>query len=168
MCDSKMYKIGDLYECNGKQGVVFEVTEDRKHGKIVSLIDSKELLLWSSDSAEQRTFIGTNSTYNGAENMDIATKIPNWRVKYPAFAWCETLGDGWYLPSIEELQTIFNNSILINPLLTDCLDGSYWSSTESEEVFEGVTCVWRLLMMDGSISSDDKVAGNYVRAVAIF
>ncbi len=34
---SKTYKVGDYYDANGKQGVVFAVTPDGKHGKIVGL-----------------------------------------------------------------------------------------------------------------------------------
>lgn len=33
----KMYKVGDVYDINGKQGVIFVVTPDGKHGKMVSI-----------------------------------------------------------------------------------------------------------------------------------
>lgn len=33
----KSYKVGDLYDVNGKQGVVYVVTPDGKHGKMVSI-----------------------------------------------------------------------------------------------------------------------------------
>ena len=35
----KTYKVGDYYDVGGKQGVVFAVTSDGRHGKIVSLTD---------------------------------------------------------------------------------------------------------------------------------
>ncbi len=36
---SKTYKVGDYYDANGKQGVVFAINSDGKHGKIVGLND---------------------------------------------------------------------------------------------------------------------------------
>ena len=44
----KTYKVGDLYDVNGKQGIVYVVTPDGKHGKIVSLTMSPQRLTWSS------------------------------------------------------------------------------------------------------------------------
>ena len=48
----KTYKVGDYYNENGKEGVVFEVSADGQHGKIVSMTQSREMLRWSSDEAE--------------------------------------------------------------------------------------------------------------------
>ena len=42
----KMYKVGDVYDINGKQGVIFVVTPDGKHGKMVSINQTKSN--WSS------------------------------------------------------------------------------------------------------------------------
>ena len=50
---TKTYKVGDYYDDGAKQGVVFEVTPDGKHGKIVSLTESSEALQWTSDDNEQ-------------------------------------------------------------------------------------------------------------------
>ncbi len=44
----KMYKVGDRYEANGVQGVVFEVSSDGKHGKIMSFTQASNKLVWSS------------------------------------------------------------------------------------------------------------------------
>ncbi len=43
---SKTWKVGDYYDVNGKQGVVFTVTPDGKHGKMVSLNEIKDT--WSN------------------------------------------------------------------------------------------------------------------------
>ena len=40
LTSTRTYKVGDLYDENGKQGVVFEVTDDGRHGKIVSLYET--------------------------------------------------------------------------------------------------------------------------------
>ena len=37
----KSYKVGDYYNVDGKEGVVFEVTSDGRHGKIISLNQTK-------------------------------------------------------------------------------------------------------------------------------
>lgn len=44
----KTWKVGDLYDVNGKQGIVYVVTPDGKHGKIVSLTMFPQVLNWSS------------------------------------------------------------------------------------------------------------------------
>ncbi len=43
---AQTYKVGDLYDVEGKKGVVFEVSEDGKHGKIVALTGPAELMTW--------------------------------------------------------------------------------------------------------------------------
>ena len=49
----KTYKVGDYYGAGGKQGIVFAVTSDGRHGKIVSLTD---LGLMSWDAAEAKCY----------------------------------------------------------------------------------------------------------------
>lgn len=43
----KTWKVGDLYDINGKQGVVYVVTPDGKHGKMVSINQAPSLMTWS-------------------------------------------------------------------------------------------------------------------------
>ena len=53
---SAPYKVGDLYNENGKQGVVFEVWDDGRHGKIVSLDETSTYwsgaIDWCSEKGE--------------------------------------------------------------------------------------------------------------------
>lgn len=44
---AQTYKVGDVYSASGKKGVVFEVTADGKHGKIVALTEPKEVMTWA-------------------------------------------------------------------------------------------------------------------------
>jgi hypothetical protein len=44
---AQSYKVGDLYDVNGKKGVVFEVSEDGQHGTIIALTQPKELMPWA-------------------------------------------------------------------------------------------------------------------------
>ena len=165
----KIYKVGDYYNENGKQGVVFEVSADGRHGKIVSMKKSAEMLDWSSNSAEQKRLIGANSETTGAYNMAKVKARPYWRDKYPAFKWCADLGEGWYLPSKEELLTIYKNKDKVNPNLTDKLSNLYWSSTEDDYQWSsGDFCAWLVNMNNGDTGIDRKDYNNYVRAVSAF
>ncbi len=159
----KTYKVGDYYNENGKQGVVIEVRDGGSHGKIVSMTQTE--LPWS-DKSGQRQIIGANSNINGAYNMSIITAIPKWEEKYHAFKWCADLGEDWYLPTTEDLRTIYRNKKIINSKLTDkILDESYWSSREDSE---NKLCANFISMSNGSCMALGKVYYQYVRAVANF
>ena len=156
---AKTYKVGDSYDENGKKGVVFEVSADGKHGKIVSLAEKD--FQWADnefDSWEEK--IGADSKTDGAANMAVVQRIPNWREKYPAFAWCADLGKGWYLPAINELMAIYD----IRNILKYKLDW-YWSSTEDDAL---KFCTWCVYMDDGDTDAGDKDLNYSVCAVSAF
>ena len=155
------YKIGDIYDVGGKQGVVFEVTPDGKHGKIVSL-DQKQLQWCTLDSQG----IGAASKIDGQSNTDIVMSRSDYN-NYSAFAWCREQGEDWYLPSKNELLSLYHVKNQINKVLLDrckeMINGScYWSSTECE------FCAWGVRMYDGDTYYDNKYDDNYVRAVSAF
>lgn len=158
---AKTYKVGDSYDENGKRGVVFEVSADGKHGKIVSLAEKR--LLWANDNFDSwREEICAYSETNGAVNMAVVQCIPNWREKYPAFAWCADLGEGWYLPAINELKAIYDIRNILN-----LKSYYYWSSTENKE-YE--SCAWIFNTINGNTYGNgiDKNIDRYVRAVSAF
>jgi hypothetical protein len=173
--------VGDYYNENGKQGVVFEVSADGRHGKIVSMKQSAEGLKWSADSAEQTRLVGANSKSNGAANMAKVKAVSGWQTKYPAFKWCDDLGEGWYLPSIEELKA-FTISDSVRNAVNRTLKAKggeaihnkgdlykwYWSSTEHDEQYLGKVCVWRMTMLGATPEVSHKGVGYTVRAVAAF
>jgi hypothetical protein len=43
---AQTYKVGDLYDVDGKKGVVFEVSEDGQHGTIIALTQPEGLMSW--------------------------------------------------------------------------------------------------------------------------
>ena len=177
---SKTYRIGDYYDDGEKQGVVFEVSADGKHGKIVSLMESSGKLKWSSDKDKQMRLIGADDEHNGANNMEKVKQIAGWKEKYPAFAWCANLGDEWYLPAIEELEKFTLDGTTRNALnctlqtigvkLADRVSCHwYWSSNECNiENPSGKFCAWLVFMSDGNIDYGLKSSIGYVRAVAAF
>ena len=159
---AKTYKVGDIYDENGKKGVVFEVSADGRHGKIVSLNKSGKRLRWANNVFDSwREEIGAYSETNGAVNMAVVQRIPNWRGKYPAFAWCADLGEGWYLPAINELKAISDISNILNA------ESSYWSTTERKEK-EYEACAWRVWLYDGMTYGTEKSDYDNVRAVSAF
>ena len=177
-----VYKVGDYYDNGKKQGVVFEVTADGQHGKIVSLTESSESLQWSSDENEQKRLIGANHMCDGNYNMMKVKQISGWREKYPAFAWCADLGDDWYLPSIEELRCLIeegerlnaiNNTLaVVGKMIGErgwwifCPD--YMSSTEYPCKDEFWAKAWYVSMPYGGTYSNNKLNGYCVRAMSAF
>ena len=177
---SKVYKVGDYYNENGKEGVVFEVTPDGKHGKIVSL-KVADNLYWTTDSYEQKRLIGADSKSDGEYNMAKVKSIAGWQTKYPAFKWCADLGSGWYLPAIEELKRFTLNATVreaVNRTLT--MTGykainnksnyyKYFSSTELDyKWYSGEYSVHTVLTNCSQAASNSKQTADYVRAVATF
>ena len=166
------YKVGDYYNDGVKEGVVFEVSADGRHGKIVSMTQSEVALQWSSNIKEQKRCIGANSDTDGAYNMGKVKARPDWQSKYPAFKWCADLGEGWYLPSKEELLIIYKNKEKLNSKfnLNNKLNyGWYWSSTEIDRQYsDGTFCAWYVYMYDGYTNDYIKNGNYYVRAVSAF
>ncbi len=180
----KIYKVGDYYNDGTKEGVVFWVDESGKHGKIVSMQQSEELP-WAVDKGFGTFFNKSNpfkqevwarkETY-GLYNMQVIMKIDDWRMKYPAFAWCADLGESWYLPAIEELKLLLLNE-LVHDAVNKTLESRgatklfnngelawYWSSTEY-----GQFGAWYVNLRNGGTTrSIPKFNLYYVRAVAQF
>lgn len=160
--DLKVYKVGDFYDDGTKKGVVFEVSEGGKHGKIVSLNEKK--IKWSTDS---KTLVGADSPTDGRLNTDVVMRRKD-RAEYSAFKWCREQGEEWYLPSKEELLVLYRAKGLVNKTLTqnsyqEIRDYRYWSSTEKDEF-----CAWGVIMASGYTRYGNKYDFYYVRAVSAF
>ena len=162
----KAYRVGDYYDDGSKQGVVFEVTGDGLHGKIVSLDQTKDL--WCTEEQyEKEIIVGTPSYRDGKANTNRVMARAD-SANYTAVKWCRTKGQEWYLPSIEELELLYQVKDEVNKTLqyqsADVLqDEYYWSSTEKNEFW-----AWRVGMSDGRTYLDLKWYYNSVRAVAAF
>lgn len=105
------YEIGEWYDCNGVQGIVCALDDDRMHGLILS---SDEIYLhWSEYDKSDLRLVGADDTADGEANMAkvaayIAANGASWE-DFPAFKWCRDKGEGWYLPAINELLQIGHN-----------------------------------------------------------
>lgn len=98
-------------------------------------------LRWTNSAAEEHRNIGLVYREDGAMNMRIIRMIAQWRSKFPAFAWCSSLGVGWYLPAIDELMMIYESRDKINATLEKqgkpTLNLAYNSITKTRRKGEG-------------------------------
>jgi hypothetical protein len=101
-------KLGQIYELGGVKGLVAYVDESGQHGLLLSLQESDKD--WLADMSLE---LETNAFYedDGMKNMEaiakyIADKNISW-ARFPLFEWARSLGDGWYIPSRTELNTIW-------------------------------------------------------------
>ena len=168
------YKVGDYYNENGKRGVVFEVWDGGKHGKIVSLDETRAVwdsrVKWNSInrySGGTRTYADSES--DGKENTDKIMARTD-RQYFDAFEWCRAKGSSWYLPAKDELKQIYNNIDKLNSTLSQygtALDGCYWSSTGYVD-YKPEVCAWLVNVNNGNATGFNKSANYYVRAVSAF
>lgn len=170
----KTWKVGDYYNVDGKDGVVFWVDETGKHGKIVSL-DQAELQWCTRNEYEKGLTSIAVDNQNGMKNQQSVMNLYRWRnrSKYPAFGWCSEHGKDWYLPAKEELGVLLlDDSVrdVVNDQIK-CLGktklegehGLYWSSTEKDE-----RCAWVVYTYDGCIRTFPRHHLGFVRAVSAF
>ena len=157
------YEVGDYYNENGKEGVVFEVWAGGYHGKIVSLDEAQ--LPWCTDGNLGK-FVESSLTIEGKVNTDKVMSL-NDEKGYPAFTWCREKGDDWYLPATSELKTIYKNKSAINATLTEYGEElksyRYWSSTQGNE-----NRARFVYMGDGRDDLNRKTIASNVRAVSTF
>lgn len=105
------FSIGEYYEWGDVRGVVCALDEDRQHGLILSLEETTTS--WDSFDKDDLRLVGADSNSDGVANMEAVERYIEengltWD-SFPAFKWCRELGDGWYLPSIDEwLEISFN------------------------------------------------------------
>lgn len=105
------YTLGQYYDHNGLRGIVCALNDDRTHGLLLSL--DEVMVEWSVFRKGNLVEIGAAHSTDGRENMAaVARYIEQTNGKwedFPAFKWCRDLGEGWYLPSVDELLMIGNN-----------------------------------------------------------
>jgi hypothetical protein len=166
---SKRYVVGNYYNIDGVQGIVYKTNGTT--GMIISLDEAT--YSWSNEKVK----LDARDFENGMKNLEkiIEKGISN----YPAFDWCNKKNtgsiSGWYLPAVEELNTIlqtynkFQDSLAAYKGTKLDENGRYWSSTEgymlagdSDIAFYVEHCgfTWQ--------GSTDKNDQNKVRAVRAF
>jgi hypothetical protein len=142
-------------------GIIFHLyigSDGIQHGLIVSKTEGTGT--WSGS-----TLVGADRTEDGAYNM---TKMPTGAGT--AHTWVETLGAGWYLPSIDELSLLWYSRYFVNKtarangytLLS--ISAGYWSSTEND-----ATYAFYLDFSNGGLYTyPDKTGTHAVRGIRSF
>ena len=160
---SSGYNVGDLVNVNGVHGVVCQTSPVLK---VVSAAEG--YLKWSTENKTTKA----DGMFSGNTNLSKIKSIPGWKSKYPAFEWCASLGEGWSLPSIDELKVIYNakekiNSTLqsINMPVLGARGGKYpwlWSSTE-----KSYDTAYYLYFSNGATDSYSKSGITTFRAIFV-
>lgn len=103
------YEPGMLYNENGVKGVIFAIKEHKASGTIYCYVMSmdEEDLPWSYEQVDLHF---ANSTWGAWITKDIFNPSRDNRDinNYPAFKWCVEHGDGWFLPSQEEMEWMWD------------------------------------------------------------
>lgn len=159
-------------------GVIFHLYRDStgtEHGLIVAPNDISISSAWDSTAA---CLAGTcanvrfaESTYNGSANT--AAILNDVNSPFTAAAHCVAYSSGgftdWYMPSLQELNMIWNNLFDVNRTM-ESMPGAdtmrfavYWSSTEIDAIG-----AWNFSFMTGQASYWDKIETYHLRAIRKF
>lgn len=94
---AQTYRVGDYYNVDGKEGVVFEVTADGLHGKIIAITQPAEKMTWRK-AMEWGDQLEGGWYMPSLEEMQIlldvhsvvAAKLREFGVKSPYWCWSTT------------------------------------------------------------------------------
>ena len=154
-------------------GVIFHLWKDNagvEHGLIVALTDQSISQAWSNVTSAA---IGTSaqSSWDGLSNSN--SIVGQAGHTSSAAKLCLDLVSGgqsdWYLPSIQELNMLWNNYYTVTRALsqisgaTQLSNSVYWSSSEGSSNY-----AWHVAFNGGSTNGNVKSSTNYVRAVRAF
>ena len=122
-------KVGDIIDIKGTKAIVYEVDETGSHGTAMSIKCLRGVSdSWCNDSKIGKVLPLMTNESDGKANTQIVldfARSKNALSKFPVFKWCTDLGEGWYVPSLKELEA-FVNYWLGNEQTID------WESDEAE------------------------------------
>ena len=140
------YEIGNIYDLNGSKGVCYAIKTDKSNMTWAYFFSMDEAdLQWSTENVWCNC-VASRGDWNTEDMLRNGTS-PD---MYPAAQWCIAHGDGWFMPSSQELQWMwdaisegthnFDNASVAayNKLLTDnggmpFVETYYWSSNETAD-----------------------------------
>jgi hypothetical protein len=162
-----------FYLLNKDDGDVGYVNGETR-GLICALEDLGGSYKWSPDGAQEVTGTQENMGHGKTNTKKIIDKLEEDNTDYAAYqATLYGVGDGytgWYLPSIHELNKMYDERVTINPKLeliggikpSDDSNDYYWSSSEKG------TQAWRYNFSNGSQTAGEKSNTYLVRPVRSF
>ena len=171
-----IYRIGDYYPNPSDPptaiGVVYWISlgSQGRSGKVISLDTSEQV--WSTNNSREAM---ASSAINGLINTGVVGTWDKTLLNYPAFHWCVSKGEGWYLPARYELHILreqwgryaeINEAIAAagGEILTET--DLYLSSSESQEYAASHADSYSF--SDKNWASYDKSQAQKVRAVIAF
>lgn len=111
ICSAQIRR-GDVLQINGVKGIVFNINEDGTHGRIMSVkaFRGKQNLYCAKSSCLKGVLMldEDDGKSNTSEIFSYATSNNVPLTDYPVFNWCRSLGDGWYIPSINQIKDFIN------------------------------------------------------------
>ncbi len=140
------YEIGQIYDINGTKGVAYAIKTDNQNRTWAYFFSMDEAdLQWSTENVWCNC-VASRGDWNTEDMLRNGTS-PD---MYPAAQWCIAHGDGWFMPSSQELQWMwdaisegthrFDNASVAayNKLLADnggmpFVETYYWSSNETAD-----------------------------------
>jgi hypothetical protein len=154
-------------------GVIFHLWKDAlgvEHGLIIDKTDLGTAQVWSNIDA---TLIGASaqSSWDGLSNSNAIVGQAGHTSSASALCLNSTNGgqSDWYLPSVQELNMLWNNYYTVARSLTQISGAtqlqttSYWSSTESAYII-----AWGFNFASGDADYINKAIPRNVRAVRAF
>ena len=111
------YVVGNFYDQNGVSGIICYVDQTGQHGYVMSLDAAttgkkrNKPIPWAKD----KKFAVANSPqcYDEDDGMNNMKKVEDYITSnnltwdcFPLFEWARSLGEGWYIPAKNEMETI--------------------------------------------------------------
>ena len=166
-------KAGNIVRIDNNIGIVISL----RNSTLLMISPFQGVAFWGAEWCEHLPYLNesgnsfdlrTNATSfdNGQKNLQAIEEIMNDGIhSFPSFKFCVEKGNGWYLPSIRELELFKNTELLqiVNEILVkfglDTLipnDGKnvFWSSTDNDSDTEYYTSAYALsISTNGEVNS---------------
>jgi len=103
-------KQGDIVDINGQKAIVFQTYGDG-HGKAMALKafrGAEKAWCVNNNAAKFKT---QDKVFGRANTEEVFRFVQEKTLNinnFPVFAWCQSLGNGWYIPSVSELEAFVN------------------------------------------------------------
>lgn len=106
---SRSYRVGEFFSEGGVRGIVVRTDAEGRHGLLMSVVGA--WLAYDEGIGPGYDRLLCADANDGWKNQCelgrfLASASLSWDA-YPAFAWCRSLGPGWYLPAPGELESLW-------------------------------------------------------------
>lgn len=151
----KNVKKGDILQVNGVKGIVFSVNEDGTHGQMMSVKafrGKKDLYCTKYSYLNELSMLNEND--GKANTLELFTYVSSNAIplsNYPVYNWCKSLGDGWYIPSINQLKSFVNYWLGNTDVEVDWEEDEDVSSDTSDDSIPHTKVVNNILLEAGGI-----------------